>query len=143
MSRTMGIDYGKKRIGIAISDELKLFAYPYTTITNTNNKDVFANLKDIIESNKISDVVVGLPFHDDGKPSDITELVNRFVDSLKNHIEIPVSTFDERYSTCEAREILVRNKITLKQSKALIDRIAAAVILQNHLDSLSHSVSTD
>ncbi len=134
MSRIMGIDYGKKRIGIAVSDELRLFARPYNTIYNTHYTAVYTELSNIIEREKIDRIVVGLPRHLDGSASKQTDQVLSFINKLKDKLAIPVDTFDERYSSCEAQEILLRNKVSLKANKDKIDQIAAAVILQNYLN---------
>ncbi|MBW6516673.1 MAG: Holliday junction resolvase RuvX [Candidatus Cloacimonetes bacterium] len=135
MSKIMGIDYGQKRIGVALSDELQMFASPYSTIINTNREEIILKLTEIIQKEGVIKIVVGVPYYLDGTSSKQTEEVLRFIRHLKNNLTLPIETFDERYSSSEARDILNKKKKTVKESKENIDQIAAAIILQNYLHS--------
>ena len=134
MSRIMGIDYGQNRIGIAISDELQLFATPYQTLTNLNKEAIFTQLRQIIEKEQISKIVVGLPYFLDGTPSKQTERILKFIKEIQTCFSLPVETFDERYSSVEANKILIKKGISIRKSKEKIDQIAASIILQNYLN---------
>jgi|SRR5690554_3505312 len=137
MTRVIGIDYGQRRIGIALSDELQLFATPFYTITdNSNNLEkICYDLIEIIEKEKVSSIVIGLPSHRDGSPSRQTKAVEKFIRTLRQLTDLPIVTYDERYSSVEANELLIRKGISIKKSKEKIDQIAAAIILQNYLNS--------
>ncbi len=136
MSRIMGIDYGQRKVGIAISDELHLFAKPYVTITNRSRAELDLQLADIIEKERVTKIVVGIPYHLDGQASKQTEHILRFINHLHNQFQIPVTTYDERYSSEEANEILIKKKVSIKKSKEKIDQIAASIILQSYLNSI-------
>ena len=136
MSRIMGIDYGQKRIGIAISDELKIFAKPLLTIINDKDEDVTKQIEELVKRESIAKIVVGLPLHPDGNPSEQTKIVERFILRLRQHINTPIFTFDERYSSTDAHEILKRNHLSIRKSKEKVDQIAAAIILQNYLNTV-------
>jgi putative Holliday junction resolvase len=130
----MGIDYGQKRIGIAISDELKMLAAPYKTLQNTKRSSVLIELQAMIDRENISDIVVGLPLHQDGSASKQTEQVLSFIRSLEQNLTVPVATYDERYSSAEAQKMLLKKKSSLKVLKNTIDQFAAAIILQSYLE---------
>lgn len=135
MSRIMGIDYGKSRIGIAISDELEIFATPYKTIKNTSVHEILAKISQIIERENIGAIVIGLPYHQDGSASQQTQEVEKFIRTLKQNFDKKIDTFDESYSTVEANEILIGKGVSIRKSKEKIDQIAAAIILQNYLNN--------
>ncbi|MEO1259305.1 MAG: Holliday junction resolvase RuvX [Bacteroidota bacterium] len=135
MSRIMGIDYGTKRTGIAVTDPLQIIASGLTTI---HTKDVFDFLADYLKEEEVEKIVVGMPTHADGNPVKITPLVIGFVRKIKKqypHIE--VDTQDERYSSVRAEEIISKSgyKKKKRHEKALVDKIAAALILEDYLKS--------
>ena len=137
MTRVMGIDYGQKRIGIALSDTLQLFASPCLTIINNKNsiEEICQEIVRIAEREKIGTIVIGLPLFQDGTPSKQTGEVEKFIRALKKVCILPIATFDERYSSLEAKEIVIRKGKSTRKSKEKIDQIAAAIILQNYLNS--------
>lgn len=137
MPRYIALDYGNKRVGIAISDEIPLFASPYKTIINEGHTPVIDTITEIIEKENVERIVVGLPSYYDGEESPQTLIVKSFIEELENRIEIPIVTYDERYSSQEAIAHLKskKQKATHKK-KGLIDQMAATIILQGYLDSL-------
>ena len=137
MTRLIALDYGSKRIGIAISDPLQLFARPYKTVIHNKLSDTLLTLQEIIRLEEVSKIIVGLPYHYDGAESPQTEQEKHFIAELKKHVNIPIETFDERYSSQEAVELFAHKKIKLdKKNKELIDQMAATVILQGYLDAI-------
>ena len=134
LSRLMSIDYGEKRIGIAMTDPLKLFANPYITIKNIGLKHILSEINDIICENSIEKVIVGLPLNLEGSDSQKTLEVRKFFSELSKFILVPSVLFDERYSTIEANDYLKEKGFTVKESREIIDQIAAAVILRSYLE---------
>jgi putative Holliday junction resolvase len=95
--RILSIDFGTKRLGIAITDPLKLFAIPLTTIKN--EASLWKELKDIFEEYNIVTVIIGYPLKEDGSKSNIIQLIDKFVVDFKNKFEISIKLVDERYSS--------------------------------------------
>ncbi|MCP5064154.1 MAG: Holliday junction resolvase RuvX [Ignavibacteriae bacterium] len=133
--RILSIDYGEKRIGIAISDPLKLFAIPLTTLEN--NSTFWKELKKIFHSYHITIIVLGYPLREDGTKSKSTLAVEKFEKELTKKIKLPIELVDERYSSSIAQEQIIESVKSKKKrrNKALIDMNAAAVILSDYLNS--------
>lgn len=136
--RILAVDVGRRRVGLAISDPSGTLARPLTTLTVTSATilDVVTNaiVRIAAEPDGLGRVVVGLPRHLDGTESAETGIVEQFVAALRNRLEIPVVTEDERLSSREAESRLAIRERDWKKRKAILDAAAAAVILQDHLD---------
>jgi len=130
--KILGLDYGEKRIGIAISDELGIFAHPLTTV-DARELD---KITDIIKKNSIEVVVIGKPLNLNGTSSKKTQEVQDFIAQLRKTIKIPVYAWDERFSTKEAERILLDSDVSRKKRKRVLDKISARIILQGYLDSI-------
>ena len=135
MNRVLSIDYGEKRIGLAISDLLKIIAKPFETIIYTNDKDLINSLLKIIKEQKINQVVVGLPLTFKGEHSEQTKKVLVFIDLLKNELNVPIVSYDERLSSVSAKKSLITQGVKTGYSKSEVDKTAAAIFLQSYLDS--------
>ena len=135
--RILAIDYGEKRIGIAISDPLKIFAIPLKTILN--NKNFWNELIEIFKKYNIVEIILGYPLKEDGTKSSITLKVEEFENKLKNKIKLPVKLVDERYSSSIATEQIIESVKSKKKrrDKSLIDKNAAAVILSDFLNNIT------
>ena len=135
--RVLAIDYGEKRIGIAISDPLKIFAIPLTTLEN--NKNFWNEFIKIFEKYNIVEIILGYPLKEDGTKSSITLKVEEFENKLKNKIKLPVKLVDERYSSSIAAEQIIESVKSKKKrrDKSLIDKNAAAVILSDFLNNVA------
>lgn len=133
--RLLGIDYGEVRIGIAISDPLGIFAYPLVTLKN--DKNLFQELKKIIDEYNIEKIILGFPLKEDNSNSALTEKIQKFKKSLEQEFQIFVEFIDERYSSSIAKERVIMSVKSKKKrrDKGLIDKNAAAVFLQDFLDS--------
>ncbi|MCX7956755.1 MAG: Holliday junction resolvase RuvX [Endomicrobia bacterium] len=131
MRPIMSIDYGKKRIGIAISDELRMIAVPFKVLINSLGveKEIF----EIAKKRNVEKIIVGIPFWD--KPSKITDEIKTFVERLKNLSKLEIELVNEFYSTKIAQEKLYSINKKLKKYKNRLDSFAACVILQDYLDS--------
>ncbi len=132
--RILAIDYGEKRIGIAISDPLKIFAIPLITIEN-NNK-FWGKFLSIFNEYNIVQIVLGYPLKEDGTKSKVTLKVEEFEKKLKSKIKQPIEFVDERYSSSIATEQIIESVKSKKKrrDKSLIDKNAAAVILNDFLN---------
>ena len=134
LSRIIAIDYGEKRIGLALTDPLFIFAYPFKTLPNDSN--FFNELRKIINEQNILKIILGYPLKESGDLSSITEEVLKFKKKLENAFKLEVVLKDERYTSSIAKEII--NKTVTKKSKrrdkGLIDKSSAAIILQDYLD---------
>lgn len=134
VNRIVGIDYGKKRTGIAMSDPLMMFASPVETVQTTNIIDY---LKKLSLQESIVRFVVGYPMNMDNKPSEAAAYVDEFLKTLhKNFPEIPVSLEDERFTSVLAHRSLIDGgvKKMARRDKAAVDKVSAALILQTFMD---------
>lgn len=131
-------DIGDKRIGVAVSDPFGEMALPLETYYRKNfNKDLEYLAK--LAKDRYADVIVcGLPVNFDGSPSIQTEKTQSFIDALRQKTDIKIVTEDERFSTLEARRILLEADVSRQDRKAVIDKIAASYILENYLNKLKH-----
>ena len=134
MNRILALDYGDKKIGVAISDPMQIIAKPFKTLDNTTNKNVLLELNQIISKYDVEKVVVGLPITLKNKYSIQTDKVVDFINFLKNNISIYVDSYDERLSSKIAIQSLIEQGIKTGHNKKEIDKTAAAIFLQNYLD---------
>ena len=134
MGRILCFDYGSKRVGVAMTDELKIIASPYETISPS---EVIPFIKLFKEKNKVEKIVVGLPYDLKGNATDATDLTLKFIKTLSSKFhDIPIDTYDERYTSKIAKDailIMGKNK-TYRQNKSNVDKISASLILQSYLE---------
>jgi len=135
MARTLGIDYGAKRIGLAVSDPLGMIARPLTTLYRKAANAWWGELKMIIAEKEVATIVVGYPLTMKGTVSKQTEEVDQFIVELESRIALPVKRYDERLSSVAARKSLVMQGIKTGHQKGAVDQTAAAIFLQDYLDS--------
>jgi len=141
----LAIDYGKKRLGLALSDEFCVTSRPYATWTRINRRRDLTRLRELVRKESVRRIVVGLPLHLDGTPSEMSEEAKSFAKRVEKAIGLPVEMIDERLSSWEARETLSAEgsgkrarpgssgrSETMKRSP--LDDIAAAIILRDYLD---------
>ena len=137
LSRVLGLDYGERRIGLALSDPLRIIAKPLTIIDRKKTKDHISEISKIVAEKKITSIVVGLPITLKGHYSKQTEIVLNFIDQLKLDLQIPVVAIDERLSSVAAEKSLRAQSIKTGYEKGRVDETAAAIFLQEYLDSQS------
>jgi putative Holliday junction resolvase len=133
MSRILAIDYGIKRTGIAVTDEMQMIAFGLTTIPS---ETAITFLKDYFSKEKVACVIVGEPKQMDGTPSQSAEIINAFVVKFQAAFpEMPVNRVDERFTSKIAFQTMIDSGLNKKQrqNKALVDEIAATIILQDYL----------
>lgn len=136
MPRILAIDYGTKRVGLAVTDELKIIATPLGTI---HAKDVIEHLKKYIAENAVETFVVGLPKQMDGTASQSEKHIQAFLNALrKNFPTIPVVRYDERFTSKIASQSLIDSGVKKKdrKSKELLDTVSAVLILQDYLKTI-------
>ncbi|MEZ4845655.1 MAG: Holliday junction resolvase RuvX [Bdellovibrionota bacterium] len=130
--RIIGIDYGQKRVGVAMSDPLGITSQPLPFIPN--DKNMFPQLKKLVEENQVQEIVVGLPITMKGTSSEMTIEAEKFAEDLKKHVSIPVILQDERLSTMESEKLLISADVSRKKRKEVRDSMAASIILQDYLE---------
>jgi putative holliday junction resolvase len=135
MIAALGLDVGSKRIGVAGCDGLGLIAIGITTIWRSSFGEDIAQLAAIIADRQVKILVVGLPYTMDGNLGSQAKQVQKFARRVAAVIELPIEYVDERLTSYAAEQMMIEAKISVSQNKATIDRIAAAVILQQWLDS--------
>lgn len=138
-SRIMGIDFGIKRIGIALSDSLKMFAYAHKTILN--NQNVFNELKDIIKEKNVSIIVLGIPNEQRASKTSIVKEVYNFKTQLETKFFLNIILWDETYTSVIAQQRILESvtKKNKRKNKDLLDMYSAAIILQEYLDSIKRN----
>jgi putative Holliday junction resolvase len=135
--RILAIDYGDRRIGVALCDELGIAAHGLTTIVKKNRETDIIAISALIERFNVDRIVIGYPIRMDGSEGIQCEKVNRFIRRLENRFHLPVERWDETLSTKEAEDIMrIAPSRKRKRQKMEIDRVAASIILQRYLDSL-------
>ncbi len=132
--RIMGLDYGTKRIGVAMSDELLLTAQGSDTIFNNTLSGTIAAIDKLVKDNGVIEVIVGLPISMNGTHSQKTKEVIEFTKNLMNTVTVPVKTWDERLTTAQAERALLEADMSRMKRKRLNDMVAAQLILQGYLD---------
>ena len=136
----MSIDYGDKRIGIALSDPMHTISYPFCVIEQINKEQLVTEIFKIIDEKQIDRIIIGLPISMSGSYSKQTNKVvlfkNFLMDELLNKgLNIKVYTIDERLSSVSAKNIMIQQGIKTGHNKGRIDELSAAIILQEYLDS--------
>lgn len=134
MARILAIDYGLKRVGLAVTDPLQIISTALDTIPT---EKVLDYLKKYCSEEEVEHFVVGEPTHADGKPTYLTPIIHTFIGELnKIFPNIPVSTWDERYTSVEAKRAILASgyKKKQRQDKALVDRISATIILMEYME---------
>ena len=140
-SRLLGIDPGKKRIGVAISDENKIIATPLTTLIKNKFSDLLNEINKIIEENNIKGIIIGNPINLDGSSSNSSQSAKDLAINLSNNITIPITMWDERLSSRGAFNL--SNNIDVNTTKKIskLDENSAAFILQGALDYLKREIT--
>jgi putative Holliday junction resolvase len=143
----LAIDYGQKRLGLALSDENRVTSHPYETWTRTNRRRDLSRLRELVRRQGVSRIVVGLPLHLDGTSSAMSEEAKRFASRVEKAFGLPVEMMDERLSSWEAHETVTatrHSKTSGRRSpvrsetkqQTPLDKIAAAIILRDYLEQV-------
>ena len=132
--RILGIDYGEKRIGLAVSDELEITARGISVIERKSKEASLDAIAAVVSEYRVGAVVVGYPLRLDGSAGIQCKKVDRFIASLQEIISVPVIAWDETLSTKEAEGLLRETGKAKRKQRGVVDRIAAAFILQDYLN---------
>jgi putative Holliday junction resolvase len=135
MSRILAIDYGKKRVGLALSDPTRTLARGLPTLERRPGKPLAETIEQLVERHAVAEVLVGLPLNIDGTSGERAREVERFAGTLRARLSIPVTLRDERLSTVRAYGVLRERGTKARAGKAHVDRVSAALFLQDYLDA--------
>ena len=141
--RILGIDYGAKRVGLAISSQVGFIAQGLLTIERIDGMDYLEEIAGVINEKEVDEIVIGLPKNMNGSIGEKAEEVLTLVETLKSKFNLPVHTFDERLTTVRAHKAMTGAKMSKKGKKKRVDMIAAQFILQAYLDQKSRSAEQD
>ena len=136
--RILAIDHGTRRMGIAISDELKTLAQPIEFIPAEPFAEFLDRLKTLLKEKEVELVLVGMPRNMDGSYGPAALKVQDFVAALKIALTVPIKTWDERLTSVQANRFLIGAEVRRDKRKEKVDKAAAAILLQSYLDSLAH-----
>lgn len=133
--RTLGIDWGVKRLGLALSDLTGAVASPLKTITRKGNKTDIGEIAELTGKHEVERIVVGIPLNMDGRAGESANRVTRFSKMLEEAVDVPVILVDERYSSQAAERAMLEADLSRKKRREKRDGVAAAWFLQAYLDS--------
>ena len=133
--RILALDHGTVRIGVALSDEMKMIATPLEFIPAEPFAGFLARLKDLIRTKEVEMVLVGMPRNMDGSYGPAALKVREFVAVLQDALSVPIKTWDERLTSAQANRLLIEANVRREQRKAKVDKTAAAILLQSYLDA--------
>ena len=133
--RILALDLGKRRIGLAVSDELGITAQGLPTLERTRIRDDLDTLAKLIAENHVQLIVMGNPLHMSGREGRQAAYAREFADRLHRHTGIPVEFWDERLTTVEAGRVLRESGIGIEKRAAAIDRLSAVILLESFLDA--------
>jgi putative Holliday junction resolvase len=134
--RILAIDHGSKRMGIAVSDELKMIAQPLEFVPAHPLDGFLARLNELIRDKEVELILVGMPRNMDGSYGPAAQKVQEFVAALKGAVSVPIKTWDERLTSAQANRLLIQGNVRRDKRKAKVDAMAAAILLQSYLDGL-------
>ncbi len=135
MPRTLGVDYGERRVGLAISDELGMMAMPLDILQVQSVRQVVRDVLGLCHEKQAALIVVGLPLNMDGSRGPAVDSVDRFVLALRRQSDLPLEVWDERMSSRQVERMLIDSDVSRARRKGLVDKLAAQVILQSYLDA--------
>lgn len=133
--RVLALDVGERRIGVALSDLSATLASPYTTLAAYPMQAFWQKFTTIMRMEEVVHVVVGLPLSLNGTEGPQAQRIRAFIAELEQHVQVPISTVDERYTTSEAQRVMIEAGLRPEQRKARIDEVAASIILQDFLNT--------
>jgi putative Holliday junction resolvase len=134
----IGIDFGQQRIGVAVSDSEKKISFPLDVIHRENKSYGLKKLKRLLNDREIESFVVGVPYRENGELGAEGLAVLEYIESLKEYFQVSVVTWDERYTSLIAESAMLSDDVSRKGRRAVIDKLAAQIILQSYLDSTQH-----
>jgi putative holliday junction resolvase len=140
--RTLGLDIGTKRTGVAIADETLTLASPLTHIEAHSKKEWLRKLLVFFENYEIEQLIVGIPLNHHGEEGEDANRIREYIALLREKVTYPVIEWDERFTTVQAERSLITADISRKNRKQVIDKVAASIMLQSYLDHLRFEEET-
>lgn len=137
--RTLGVDYGAVRIGLAMSDPTGFLAQGLSVLRRKSDPQVVADILEVIGEYGVEEVVVGLPRHMNGSIGEKAQLCQAFAEQIAQASGLPVAMYDERLTTVAAQRMLIEADVRRKRRKEVIDAVAATLMLQGYLDWKSNA----
>jgi putative Holliday junction resolvase len=134
MSRVLAVDVGSKTLGLALSDESATVGMPLTTLERRGLRRDIERLREIAETREVAEVVVGLPLNLDGSPGAMSGEADRIAGAIESELGLSVQRWDERLTTVAAERVLLEADVSRRGRRKVIDKLAAALILQGFLD---------
>jgi len=135
--RILALDHGTKRIGVAVSDELKMIAQPVEYILAEPFANFLTRLKELIQQKEVELILIGMPRNMDGSYGPAAQKVQDFVGVLRDALTVPIKVWDERLTSAQANRVLIQGGVRRDKRKEKVDKMAAAILLQGYLDSLA------
>ena len=132
--KTMGLDFGMARIGIALSDDTKFLASPYLTYKRKSEQEDLNYFANLIKDKKVDEIVCGLPYNMQGEEQEIAHRTREFMQKIQDLTNLKIEFVDERLSSSMAEEMLKETERDWKKRKEKLDAVAASIILQDYLD---------
>jgi len=136
--RILALDHGTKRIGVAVSDELKMIAQPLEFVPAEPFAAFMARLKELLREKEVELILIGMPRNMNGSYGPAALKVEDFVAALQTAVTVPIKTWDERLTSAQANRFLIEGNVRREKRKEKVDKMAAAILLQSYLDSLGH-----
>ena len=133
--RILALDHGTRRIGVAVSDELKMIASPLEFVPAEPLSAAFERLKQIANEKEVELIVIGMPRNMDGSYGPAAEKVREFISALQAVVATPIRTWDERLTTVQANRYLIEASVRRRDRRQKVDKTAAAILLQSYLDA--------
>jgi len=142
VARILAVDYGEKRIGLAVSDELGITASPLMTLARRSDDETVRQIAQLASKLRVTQIVVGLPRRTDAQEGEMERKVKAFAEKLRQAVSVPVVLFDERFTTRIAEQVLLEADLSRRKRKQVRDRLAAVILLQSYLDSQREAASS-
>ncbi len=137
--RVLGVDLGAKRLGLALSDPLGFTAQPLAVLSRQGIPGDLEQLAEVVAEHQVQEIVIGLPRHLDGRLGAEAQEALLFAQELRQRLQLPVHTLDERLTTAQAERVLLAADLSRRRRRQVVDKMAAAIILQTFLDSRSRT----
>jgi putative holliday junction resolvase len=141
--RILALDPGTKRIGVALSDEMGWIAQPLETFERRSITADLKHVQQLVHDHEVDRVIMGMPFRLDGSVGPAAQQVEQFKLMLEGVLTVPVIPWDERLTSKSAEAMLIEANVSRKKRKGAVDRVAAAILLQSYLESLSPAKQAD
>ena len=136
MGRILAIDYGEKRIGLALSDPMKITAQPFSVIEVISFKKAANEIAMIVSEKDVEEIIIGMPYRSDGSEGEMAQRVREFAALLEKRVRVPLRFVDERMTTRAVERILIEGGVKRDKRKKVKDKLSATYLLEGYLESI-------